>query len=189
MRRLAPLLFCLGVLCAPAVAQGQDSGDVKDCTPPGVLTAKGVKLGGPAKLLQAIRARNGSVEAAFEAPSGKSLVFEFGGIGQEYDNQFKVINKCRIVSGDIQEVESKVLPAGSKEAQALTEFLTSWVATNLSSDKRSAFQRLLKLSGGAWWAEFDKLSEAEQNAYWICELLQHLGKPLSARGKRVSGTI
>lgn len=180
MRKLAALILSLGALCTAAIAQGDDSGDIKDCTEPGVLTSEGVKLGTPAVLLRARGTRSDLIEIIFGDRTGKTLIFEFG--GRLNPNRFKVINKCRVDSGDIEALESRTLPTDGKEAKALTKFLTSWVKS-LPEDLRRTLRWMLRAESRTWREEFGRLSEEDKEAYWICDILDRLEKPVNPSGK------
>ena len=134
----------------------------------------------PVEVILANRTRSGLTEAAFEDPSEKSLVFEFGGLFVNFENQFKVITKCRVKEGQIVEVESRILPQGSPEERAVKEFLKSW-ANSLPEARRASLQKVLGLRADeGWLAAHDKLPEEDQRAYWILELIEHLEKLASA---------
>lgn len=182
VRSVAPLVLCLLASCVAAAAQETAPGDVQNCTDAGVLAPDGVKLKQPAELVLATRTRDGRVEAGFEDSSKKSLVFRFGGLLAR-EGEFTVVHTCRIVDGDIRELKVEVLPKDSRGAKAIADFLKSWLAASYSEEKRVVFQGILRLSGDHFWTEFNKLTEAEKDAYWVCEVLHRAGRSVSDRGR------
>lgn len=169
--RSAALLVCTLVLLVPAAAQEKKDDSVLDCTDPGVLTAEGVKLDAPVKLLWARLVGDGSVDVAFTGASDRSIVFDYGGILSP--SRFKVVYKCRFTSNTFERLEHKVFTKDSKEAAAIVKFLRDWAAKNLPDEKRA---KLRDLPGGIGGQEYDKLSEEDQHLFGLVAMIDLVDK-------------
>ncbi|MBC7932145.1 MAG: hypothetical protein H7Z38_16420, partial [Rubrivivax sp.] len=165
---------CMFSLSVSAAAQEKKAGELVDCTTPGVLTADGVKIDPPVRLVQASLFRDGSIYAKFVGASDRTLCLHVGGL-LFYSDPFLIVNKNRVAESGIG-VESKSLPINSKESQAVTKFLQDWYAKDVPEEKRSRIEGIMKLPREANDKEFNGLSEEDQNLYRIVWFINDLGK-------------
>lgn len=175
MRSTIPLLVFLFALSVSAAGQEKKVGDLIDCTSPGVLAADGVKIDPPVRLIRANLVRDGSVDAVFAGASDRTLCLKVGGM-LFHSTPFVIVNKYRITESGSEWAESKRLPIDSAEAQAVTKFLRGWFEGDVTEEKRSRIDRVMKLPREEQDKEFDLLSDEDQNIYRIEWFVEEIGK-------------